>query len=37
MVLAIMLVLLAGATAAAADVGMGEPVRVEYYMEALCP
>lgn len=37
MVLAILLVLLAGATAAAAEVGNGEPVRVEYYMEALCP
>lgn len=32
------LLLLAGTASAAADVGIGgEPIRVEYYMEALCP
>jgi hypothetical protein len=34
----LMLLLLAGGmSASAADVAMAEPVRVDYYMEALCP
>jgi hypothetical protein len=35
---AVLLLLAGAALATAADVGIGgEPIRVEYYMEALCP